>query len=78
MAIPDGHKNNFSTLLRAAAAEDLALMECTKVDTGDLVYVICAVHMDGEEYVFTPLAKLFGGNPYEEILPPTTESPREH
>lgn len=73
MAIPKGHKANFETLKRAAGADDLALMECVDAKTGEPVTAICAVHRGGQEYVFTPLAKMFAGNPYKELVPPTAE-----
>lgn len=68
--IEQGYKHNFSVLQRACHNDDLALMECTDKETGKKVVVICAVHMDNGEYVFTPLAKMFDGNPYEELNPP--------
>ena len=35
MAIPDHARANFDTLMRAAAAGDLALMECRDAATGE-------------------------------------------
>jgi hypothetical protein len=37
MAIPDGHRANFNTLLRAAQSGDLALLECADARSGSLV-----------------------------------------
>jgi hypothetical protein len=47
------------------------LLECTDATTGNPVMVVCAVvqEQDGN-YVMTPFAKLFDGNPYEEVTPP--------
>lgn len=70
MSIADGHKTNFETLKRAAANGDLALLECTDAKTGQPVVALCAVGRDKEEYFFTPLARFFDGNPYEELAPP--------
>lgn len=70
MAIKSGYQINFQTMLRAAKAGDLALMECTDKISGKPVIVICCVNNDGEEYEFTPIAKMFDGNPYEELTPP--------
>jgi hypothetical protein len=70
MAIPDYAAKNFQTLLRAAEAGHLALMECTDAATGELRYVICAVGRDQGDYVFTPFGHLADGNPYEQYLPP--------
>jgi hypothetical protein len=70
MAISEGYKANFDTLLRAAKAGDLALMECTDKATGKTVIAVCAVGRDKGEYVFSPVAKLFDGDPYSELNPP--------
>lgn len=74
MTIAKGHKANFETLKRASANGDLALMECVDKATGKSVIAICAVSFDGEEYEFTPLAKMFDGNPYKELVPPMEEA----
>ena len=70
MAIPDHARENFKTLLRAAASGDLALMECADAATGAPRYVIVAVGRDKEEFVFTPFGHLAEGNPYEAYRPP--------
>jgi hypothetical protein len=75
MAIPDGYRTNFETLLLAASNGDLALVECTDAATGKMVVAICAINHDpdGETFGIAPLAKLFDGNPYEELNPPTID-----
>lgn len=70
MAIPDYARKNFQTLLRAAEAGHLALMECTDAATGENRYVICAVGRDDGDYVFTPFGHLADGNPYDFYVPP--------
>jgi hypothetical protein len=50
MAIPDFARANFETLMKAAKAGDLALMECTEVASGETRYVLCAV---GRELIAT-------------------------
>jgi Family of unknown function (DUF6117) len=70
MAIPDHARENFQTLLRAAEAGHLALVECADAATGAVRYVICAVGRDQGDYVFTPFGHLADGNPYEQYLPP--------
>jgi len=71
MAINDVIKTNFQTLLTAARNGDLALLECTDKATGNPVYVICAVNAGPDGlYSMTPLAKMFDGNPYDEVGPP--------
>ena len=70
MAIPDYARKNFQTLLRAAEAGHLALMECTDAVTGEVRFVICAVGRDNGHYTMTPFGHLAGGNPYEAYVPP--------
>ena len=70
MAIPDHARANFETLLQAAQAGDLALLECTEVASGETRYVLCAVGRDTGDYVMTPFGHLAPGNPYEAYTPP--------
>ncbi len=70
MAIPDGHRQNYETILEAAENASLALVECSSKLTGEPVFVLCAVGRDGDEFVITPFARMFDGNPYEELNPP--------
>lgn len=71
MPIAKGYKTNFQTLLRAAGNGDLALIECQDAATKKPVITICAIGRDAAGNVgMTPLAKLFDGNPYEELIPP--------
>lgn len=71
MAILEGYKANFEILKRACKNGDLALMECQDKATQKTVIAICAVGKEKGEYVFSPVAKMFDGNPYEELNPPT-------
>lgn len=64
-----GDQSNFETLKRVFANGDAALLECTN-HKGEYVAVICAVHWENDEYVMSPFAKMFEGNPYEEVIPP--------
>ena len=69
--IPKGHRKNFDTLRRAFSAGDVALVECTSKTTGDPVFSLCAVQReDNGDFSFVPLARMFDGNPYEELDPP--------
>lgn len=71
MALAKGHQMNLTTIIRAAKAADLAVLECQDRVTREPVPVLVAVHRDDDgQYVFTPLAKLFAGNPYEELIGP--------
>ncbi len=74
MAIPDYARKNFQTLLRAAEAGHLALMECTDAVTGEVRYVLSAVGWQDGEYVMTPFGHLADGNPYEIYIPPESSS----
>lgn len=71
MAISKGHKANFETLKRAAANGHLALVECTDKKTGATVIAVCAIGRDGSDYTVHPFARMFDGNPYDELNPPT-------
>lgn len=71
MAIPKGHRANLETIIRAAKNGDLCVMECTDKATGKPVIALCAAGRNGKEIVMSPLAKMFDGNPYEELDPPT-------
>jgi len=81
MALNESVRNNFQTLSTAFDNDNVCLLECKDQKTGEFVPVICAVHMDGDEYVLTPFAKMFTGNPYEEVDPPeemNDETPVQH
>lgn len=75
--INKAHQHNFETLLRAADNGDLCLLECTDWATGKPVMAVCAVQQDDDELMFVPIAKLFDGNPYKEIAPPSTDVLKE-
>lgn len=63
-------RQNLETIIRAAENGQLAVLECTEKATGKTVSVLVAIHLDGQEYVITPFAKMFDGNPYDEVNPP--------
>lgn len=70
MAIPPGHRKNFETLRRAFKNGDVALLECKDAKTQQPVIAICMVGRQNGEYIMTPVAKMFDGNPFEELIPP--------
>jgi hypothetical protein len=70
MAIPEGYIHNFNLLLEAVKNGDVALVECQDKASHKLVYVIVALNRSETEIAFAPLAKLFDGNPYDELNPP--------
>jgi predicted kinase len=66
-----GYKANLETLRKAFKANDIALLECTEKMTQKKVAVIVATFKDREGLInFVPLAKMFDGNPYDELIPP--------
>ena len=71
MSIREGYKANLEIIKLAVRNDDIALVECTDKVTGAVVIVLCAIGSDGDEYVISPLAKMFDGNPYDELEPPT-------
>jgi hypothetical protein len=70
MSIPDLYRSNFETLLQAAAANALALLECRDAETGVRRYVLCAVGFNGDHVAMTPFGHLCDGNPEEVYVPP--------
>lgn len=74
MAIPEAHRANFDTLLRAAADGNLALLECADAATGEPRYVLCAVGFDGASYLMTPFGHLADGDPFALYQPPDSQS----
>lgn len=74
--ITEGYQRNFDTLKRAIRNKDAGLMLCEDVATGKPVVVVCAFLYDSEQTTWEaiPLAKMFDGNPYEEVKPPMLET----
>lgn len=70
MAIPPGHTKNFETMRRAFENGDVALLECKDAKTQQPVIAVCMVSHANGEYTMTPVAKMFDGNPFEELIPP--------
>lgn len=61
----------YESLTVSARADALCLAKCEDVRTGKKVDVVCRVHHDGHGgVVLEPLARLFSGNPYNEVTPP--------
>lgn len=72
MALLLGHVANFETLKRAHDNGDLALMECTDNKTGEPVAVICCVQREENgDFLMVPIARMFNGNPYGGLVPPS-------
>lgn len=76
MAINESYSANFEQILKAAENGDLCLLQCTDAATGKTVIAVCAAVLTHSGHVsITPLAKMFDGNPYEELIPPAGASP---
>ena len=73
MAIAKGYEANFDTLVEAIRLNDVCLLECKDRVTGLPVIVICAANRAGEEVELVPLAKMFDGNPYDQLISPMEE-----
>ena len=69
MTIAEGYGTNLGTLIQAAKDDNLCLLECTD-KAGNTVIAVCAINFIGGAYEMVPLAKMFDGNPYEELQPP--------
>lgn len=74
MSIPKGVRTNFNTLLKAAKAGHLALMECVDAKTNETRHVMCAVAEDAEGMVnITPFGHMCPDeNPFDAYIPPET------
>ena len=71
MSIREGDKKNFETLQKVFENDDHCLIECETLD-GNYVAVICAAtKLDDGSIQFQPFARMFEGNPYEEVIFPT-------
>jgi len=64
---------NFATLLLAASRGHLALLEVRRRSDQKAVAAVCAVGLDGADYLFTPLALMVEVNPFEAFDPPDPE-----
>lgn len=67
MALQEGDKANFETLLKAAKKGHLALVQSKRVSDGSYVALLAAVYREhpGGEFIIVPLGEMAAGNPYE-------------
>lgn len=70
MSLSKDSRANFDQVLKAAKIGQLALVECQESKTGAIVPVICALNFKGKQCQIVPFARLFEGNPYEQLNPP--------
>lgn len=73
MALKQGDKANFRTLLRAARAGHLGLVETTDKATGEYRALLCAIVWDGEHYQVTPFGHMVTGDPNDIYTDPGAE-----
>ena len=69
---------SFETLRRAIIDGDACLMVCKDREHGSSVIAICAIntlsgHGNSQEFEFVPIARMFTGNPYVELVTPMEE-----
>lgn len=60
----------FSSILSAAQMQALCIAKCFNITTGKPEYVLCAHSIIDSVEEYQPLAKLFQGNPFNEVTPP--------
>lgn len=70
-------KENFQTLLQAAANGGLALISTTRNSDGKQVALVCAMSYENGAYYPAPLAVMVEGNPYEDFEDPTDPDPSD-
>jgi len=63
-------KLTFDNIVISAQENRLCVAACTERRTGRKVYVVCESYVEDGATQFVPLARLFSGNPHNEITPP--------
>jgi hypothetical protein len=69
---------SFETLRKAIIDGNACLMVCKDREHGSPIIAICAINTfsgqgDSQECEFLPIAKIFTGNPYTELVTPMDE-----
>lgn len=57
----------FAMLVEAAQHQSLCVLECANITTGKPEFVLCAHYVENGVVEYKPLAKLFKGNPHNEV-----------
>lgn len=60
----------FMNIIDAAEHKQLCITECFNIKTGRPEYVLCTHELNQGTTLYVPMAKLFKGNPNNEITPP--------
>ncbi len=73
---PKRARMTFHNLTDCAREHTLVLAQCEDRKTGKKTYVVCEQYSDHGAIRFNPVARLFDGNPYNEITPPGMTAPK--
>lgn len=68
--ITQKHKEAAMDIMHGCDKDELCLVECKSRMTGEMVTVLCAHFEKGDGMAITPLAKMFDGDPHDEVEPP--------
>jgi len=78
MAFTEAQKAAFECIKAGVEDKNLCLVECTDDRTGEDVVALCgAIEMGEGRTMFIPVAKMFDGNPFEQITPKFSEESEE-
>lgn len=69
-------KLTFENLTDSAREHRLCLTRCEDIRTGKPVYVICEQFVENGVHRFNPIARLFSGNPGNEVTFPGISAPK--
>ena len=68
--IPRKARDSYIALNEAALDHRLCLAQCEDVRTGLKVFVVCSIEQENGCTTYVPLARLFNGNPANEVTSP--------
>lgn len=72
--LTEGYRANFNTMLKAAAAGDLALVSAVRKSDQAPVALVCAMQVNDDETITpVPFAVMCEGNPFEAFEDPTQD-----
>lgn len=63
-------KYTFDNIIEAGKEHRLCLAACDDRKTGRKAYVLCETYVENGVTHFNPVARLFNGNPHNEVTPP--------
>lgn len=69
-------RDRFTRLISAASAQQLCLTACKDIRTGKPADVICIAQEINGTHAFIPIARLFRGDPYNEVTLPGHDAPK--